>query len=378
VRYVLQGLGALFVLATILPFLKSEKWWIRIFDYPRAQIATAIAIVLGLYALAFGPAGAPDHVLIVALLIALGAQLVQIFPYTPLARPQTQESGAILPERGLRILLANVLMHNRRADELLAIIDEADPDILLAVETDDWWDRQLVPLEARYPHSVRCPLPNTYGLHLFSRLELRETSLRYLVEPDVPSVRTDIRLRSGDWIAFWGVHPRPPQPAQDTEQRDAELLIVGREARESALPAVVGGDLNDVAWSHTTRLFQRISGLLDPRIGRGLYATFPAQIPFFCWPLDHLFHGASFTLFELRRLPYFGSDHFPILIGLVFEPAAAGATEVPTPAPGDRAEAVRKILKGVPKGARARLKHLMAEGRRRAAQRRRRRSRADQ
>lgn len=377
-RYVLQGLGAVLILATVLPFLNSEKWWIRVFDYPRAQIASAIIVVFGLYAIILGPAGALDHVLIVALLLALGVQLVQIFPYTPLARPQTLEAGAAVRERGLWILLANVLMHNRRADELLAITDEVDPDILLAVETDDWWDRQLATLETRYPYSVRCPLPNTYGLHLFSKLELRETSLRYLVEPDVPSVRTDVRLRSGDWVAFWGVHPRPPQPAQDTEQRDAELLIVGREARESALPGVVGGDLNDVAWSHTTRLFQRISGLLDPRIGRGLYATFPAQVPFFRWPLDHLFHGASFTLFELRRLPHFGSDHFPILIGLVFEPAAAQAAEVPTPAPGDKAEAVRKILKGVPKGAGARLKHLIAEGRRRAAQRRRRRSRTDQ
>jgi endonuclease/exonuclease/phosphatase (EEP) superfamily protein YafD len=378
VRYGLQGAGALLVLATVLPLVRSEKWWIRIFDYPRAQAAIAIAVVLGLYATVLGPTGALDHLLILALLLALGTQLVQIFPYTPLARPQTSEGRAAVPERGLRIMLANVLMHNRRADELLAITDETDPDILLAVETDDWWDRQLAPLEQRYPHSVRCPLPNTYGLHLFSKLELRETLLRYLVEPDVPSVRTDVRLRSGDWIAFWGVHPRPPKPAQDTEQRDAELLIVGREARESALPSVVGGDLNDVAWSHTTRLFQRISGLLDPRVGRGLYATFPAQIPFFRWPLDHLFHGASFTLFELRRLPYFGSDHFPILIGLMFEPAAAQAAEVPATAPGDRAEAMRKILKGLPKGGRAKLKHLVAEGRRRAAQRRRRRSRTDQ
>jgi endonuclease/exonuclease/phosphatase (EEP) superfamily protein YafD len=373
VRYVLQAAGAFLVLATVLPLLKSEKWWIRVFDYPRAQIASAIALVLVLHATIVGPAGTLDQLLIAALLLALCAQLVQIFPYTPLAAPQTLESRAVVPERRLRVMLANVLMHNRHADRLLALVDEVEPDILLAVETDDWWDRQLATLEARYPHGVRCPLPNTYGMHLFSKLELRETSLRFLVEPDVPSVRTQVRLRSGDWIAFWGVHPRPPRPAQDTEQRDAELLIVGREAKESELPSVIGGDLNDVAWSHTTRLFQRISGLLDPRIGRGLYATFPAHIPFFRWPLDHLFHGASFTLSELRRLGDFGSDHFPILIELVLEPAAARAIETPMPAAGDRTETVRKILKGMPAGASAKLQHLRAEGRRRAAQRRRRR-----
>jgi hypothetical protein len=145
---------------------------------------------------------------------------------------------------------------------------------------------------------------------------------------------------------------------------------VGREARQAPLPAVVGGDLNDVAWSHTTRLFQRLSGLLDPRVGRGLFATFPARFPCLRWPLDHLFHSASFTLSDLARLEGFGSDHLPILVELALEPGAASAVDVPAPAPGDRKEAVRKILKGIPSDARARLKHVLDEGRRRARRRR--------
>jgi endonuclease/exonuclease/phosphatase (EEP) superfamily protein YafD len=369
VSQAVYGLSIVLVLATAVPLLKSAKWWIRVFDYPRAQIAGAIVVALLLHAFVL-PRGALEYLLIVALLLALCAQLVQIFPYTPLARPQTPKSRRAAPERRLRLMLANVLMHNREADRLLALVGEVEPDLLLAVETDDWWDRQLAGLEPAYPHAMRCPLPNTYGMHLFSKLELRNTALRFLVEPDVPSVYTEVRLRSGDWIAFWGVHPRPPRPAQDTEERDAELLIVGREARQAPLPAAVGGDLNDVAWSHTTRLFQRLSGLLDPRVGRGLFATFPARFPCLRWPLDHLFHGASFTLTDLARLEGFGSDHLPILVELALEPGAASAVDVPAPAPGDRKEAVRKILKGIPSDARARLKHVLDEGRRRARRRR--------
>ncbi len=86
------------------------------------------------------------------------------------------------------------------------------------------------------------------------------------------------------------MHPEPPLPKKDADERDAELLLVAREVKQRGNPALVAGDLNDVAWSHTTRLFQRLSGLLDPRVGRGIYATFHTGHWIVRWPLDHLFH----------------------------------------------------------------------------------------
>ncbi|WP_425414922.1 endonuclease/exonuclease/phosphatase family protein [Rubellimicrobium mesophilum] len=111
-------------------------------------------------------------------------------------------------------------------------------------------------------------------------------------------------------------------------------------------PSIVAGDLNDVAWSHTTRLFQRISGCLDPRRGRGMFNTFHADYPIFRWPLDHIFHEASFTLVRLERLPHIGSDHFPVLAELCFEPAAEARQVTPEPAQEDLEEAQEKIDEG--------------------------------
>jgi endonuclease/exonuclease/phosphatase (EEP) superfamily protein YafD len=163
-----------------------------------------------------------------------------------------------------------------------------------------------------------------YGMILLSRLPLIEPQVRFMVQRGIPSMHTEIELRNGVRTAFYGLHPPPPEPLrdQDAVPRNAELVLVGRESSEQQRPTIVAGDLNDVAWSHTTKLFLRLSGLLDPRIGRGLYNTFNANNPFFRIPLDHVFHSPCFTLVALQRLKHIGSDHFPICIDLHYEPRA--------------------------------------------------------
>jgi endonuclease/exonuclease/phosphatase (EEP) superfamily protein YafD len=366
VQHGLYGLALLLIAATLLPFWRSPRWWIRVWDFPRVQLSLAIcACGIGLWVTA-NPHTAAQAVATAGLAAAAAIHLAHIWRYTPLAPVQVPRANPETPRaRRLRILFANVLASNRRADALIALIADADPDLVLLVETDGWWDRELGLLAPRFRHVLRHPLANTYGMHLLSMLPLRNQGFRFLVEPDVPSAFAEVQLASGEWIVFFGVHPRPPRPAQDTDERDAELLIVGHEAREGRLPAIVSGDLNDVAWSYTTRLFQRISGLLDPRIGRGLYSTFHAQIPLLRWPLDHLFHDARFTLVELRRLPAFGSDHFPVLVELAFEPERAHEIHVPAPAPGDRMFSARAILRAFPRGARHLRERLGRRRRRR-------------
>jgi endonuclease/exonuclease/phosphatase (EEP) superfamily protein YafD len=129
-------------------------------------------------------------------------------------------------------------------------------------------------------------------------------------------------LPSGKAIQIHCIHPEPPSPSQSETSlsRDAELLIVGNNVKDNIHPTLVFGDLNDVAWSRTTRLFQKISGLLDPRKGRGFFNTFNAKYPVFRWPLDHIFLSEDFLLREIKRLPSISSDHFPMYIKLKLRP----------------------------------------------------------
>lgn len=339
-------LGWCLVAATLLPLLRADAWWIRVFDFPRQQVLFLIILILPVIHWAIAPESFADWLLVAALVGCLIYQVYRIYPYTPLASVQAKPPG-----RGgdrLRLMTANVLMDNRKSGELLALIAEVNPDLVFLVETDRWWADQLKPLRQQYPHYLEHPLENTYGLVLYSRFELIEPRLRFLIQDDIPSLYFRLRLPAGGLIDLYAIHPRPPVPGEHhrSTERDAELLVVAKQVKESQRPALVFGDLNDVAWSHTTHLFQRISGLLDPRIGRGIFATFHAQIPVFRWPLDHIFFSDDFRLADMRVLPGVGSDHFPVLVEVSFEPESAHQQEEPPPADaGDHEEAEETIEK---------------------------------
>lgn len=352
-RFLTTLIGSAAVVATAMPLLRQQAWWIRVFDFPRLQIvAIALlsllaAVLLGLHQWTWG--------LVLAVLLGVCAlyQFVRIMPYTPLRRKQVADSdpeGLANKDRQISVMVTNVLMSNRDAQTCLRVIRECNPDVVLAVETDLWWLNQLRVLEDDYPHTAYAPLPNTYGLLFFSKLKLVDPHIRYLMDDDVPSFHAQVELPSGELVRLHCLHPKPPAPAESktSTRRDAELLLVGREIEDRDEPTIVAGDMNDVAWSHTSELFRRISGLLDPRIGRGLLPTFHADYPLLRWPLDHIFHSAHFKVVNMHRLAYIGSDHFPICITLSYEPEDEPEQEARAAQPDaeDHEEAEEKIEAG--------------------------------
>jgi endonuclease/exonuclease/phosphatase (EEP) superfamily protein YafD len=333
---------------TILSLVRHPHWIFRVWDFPRVQIASIAVLGTAVWQTFFTRQKLHDRAMTGAALTAAAFHAWRIIPYTPLTAVQSHQAVNPDPVTVVSVLISNVLTPNRQYQRLLETVRTTDPDIILAVETDASWADALRELFDEFPYRILHPLDNLYGMALLSKLELVDPEVRFLVQEDIPSVRTGVRLRSGEIARFYGIHPRPPEPmrGQRSSSRDAELVLVGKEIEKNPdLPAIVSGDLNDVAWSETSELFVRISGLLDPRRGRGFYNSYNANNPLFRFPLDHVFHSKHFKVISLERLPHIGSDHFPILIRLAFDEEAAGEQSAPSKHRGDDAQAAERLEK---------------------------------
>ena len=325
--WVIQIVAIIVIWLSFWSLIPRDEWWIRGADFPRLQILVLGFIAFVLFLVVEHPWTVLNQLIFVALIAALAYQLKMVLPYTFIWKKQVKQvkQDQLDPQRQISLIVSNVLTTNTQYHRLIEQIQTHQPDLVLTLETDQTWQNELSVIEADYPYRVPVPLDNLYGMHLYSKLELRNTQVKFILSDEIPSIHTTVILRSGQPVQLYCLHPKPPSPteAKDSTLRDAELLIVGDQIKDLDESCIVMGDLNDVAWSRTTRLFQRISGLLDPRVGRHYVNTFHADYPFFRWSLDHVFHSTDFALVHMERLPHIGSDHFPVFLvlqtGRVFE-----------------------------------------------------------
>lgn len=332
--YLAVILSGLALVVSLVPFWRAEDWWVRGFDFPRLQFAVLAGGLLAFDLFVLDFSASVSWFCLAAALCAFIIQVSWILPYTPLWAKEVPAAAKECRRcETITILAANVLQTNQRYEDFLKIVKEAQPDVLVVLEADESWQERIDRLEREdeYAYSVKQPLDNLYGMLVYSRFPLENAKIQFLVEEDVPSIHTLVQLPSGRKVRIHFLHPAPPSPTENEEssERDAELLIVGKSVKQATVPVIVAGDLNDVAWSATTRLFRKASGLLDPRIGRGMLNTFHAERWYMRWPLDHLFCSSHFQLARIRRLPAFGSDHFPVLLTLVCRSEDAGNDNAP-------------------------------------------------
>jgi endonuclease/exonuclease/phosphatase (EEP) superfamily protein YafD len=322
----LAVVGILLILSVFLSLIKSDFWVYKLFEYPRLQkLVLIVAVTIAGYVT--WPLQSWFYKgLLGVLFVSIVYLIYKIWPYTILAKKEMKRVRPEDPANELKIFAANVLQDNRQYQRLIQQIKACDPDILFLVEIDNAWADAISELDKDYPHRVVQAQDNTYGLLFYSRFKLEKAKLRFIVKDDVPSIDAIVLLPSNQKVQVWGLHPEPPVPGENlySTAKDKELMKVALKVKDCPIPCIVFGDLNDVAWSHTTEIFRKTSELLDPRRGRGFYSTFSAHSWFIRFPLDYIFCSKEFFLITMRRLPKNGSDHFATLTHLAFRKDLAG------------------------------------------------------
>ena len=302
----------------VLPRIRRQHWIYKACEFPRLQKLVCILLIFFsgfTFSISYALVGFQ-----VAFLISMGHLGYLIYPFTRFTKKTVAHADKTSKGNKLHLIVANVRQKNESHEKLLELLEHEKPDLILLVETNKRWQEALKPFTSSYPYKIEHPLDNTYGLLFYSKIRLEDAEVRHLVNEEYPSIKCRLQFENGANFWFVGVHPPPPSPTERTYStpRDNELLVLAQEIASSQAPYLVAGDLNDVAWSYTTDLFLKRSGLQDPRKGRGIFSTYHAERWYMRWPLDHIFCSSKFKVIDLQRLMSIGSDYFPVSIKLLF------------------------------------------------------------
>jgi endonuclease/exonuclease/phosphatase (EEP) superfamily protein YafD len=316
--YFIIFISSLVVIASLLSlFYNLPYWYSKLLDFPRLQYLILGALCLIIFALLTKKWKWPAISLFAGLVAAILIQSVKVFPYWFGDKTVPDAVQTVSEENTVSILLANVLITNKESNKVLEEVRKSNPDIVVAMEVNQWWLDELKPLKKDYPYVMEQPNDVAYGMSLYSRLPIKNTKIEYIKHKNVPSFHGTVELRSGKEFVLHAVHPVAPMPSDkypdNVGEAEIELVRVGEMVAEEKLPSIVAGDFNDVSWSNTSRLFGENGKLNNVRLGRGLYNTFDANSMIMKWPLDHYYVTNEFTLVDIQRLGKIGSDHHPIL-----------------------------------------------------------------
>ena len=288
-------------LVLIATYLAHWVWFFELISHFRIQIlvgllATAIILLLGQQ---WQTASASLFII-----------LLSVIPLIPFYFSSTAV-GAAQNNNSYRLMALNVYFHSTAYDDVLALIDQTNPDIIILSEFTDAWRDGLRSLTIDYPYT-HYVADDWYGQMIYSRIPFVAGSLDYLADEKRPSVVATLDME-GVHLTVVGVHAMPPVSPDHARQRNQKLDSLAQFTQAQTNPVLIVGDLNITPWSPILRQFLIEANLGDARRGYGLAPTWPAQRPIIGIPIDYILVPPTLKIQNFQRGPYVGSDHYPIM-----------------------------------------------------------------
>ena len=304
--------GLLLIISTFIPIIPNQHWFFRVFDFGKVQILI-LQVLLLIFGFIFVKSDVVFYCFQFALIGCMIYEVSLLYKYTPLFKIE-KHIKTNKASKTITLISANVFQFNKDYQKFISYVKKQNPDIILTMESNGDWENAMQVFKNDYPYFVEVGLENTYGIHLYSKIEIQKATVHYFVADDIPSIEVLMKTKDGFEFVFFGVHPPPPSPTEEetSKERDGELLAVAKNIRNNKYTSIVVGDFNNVAWAKSSVLFRKTSEMIDPRIGRGLISTFHAKYWFLRFPIDQMFHSSDIFVEKIEAQENFGSDHLPL------------------------------------------------------------------
>lgn len=252
------------------------------------------------------------------------------------------------PPGALRVMTYNVNVETRDADAVIAVLERADPDIVVLQEMNPVVAEAIeARLGERWPHRIFFATFDWGGTGIASRYPLEHRRDERLPGSSYRNpLIVDVNLPDGPATVV-GLHltgnPRDPAgwpgatsaAIAEREQRALEMVDL---AAARGRPVIVLGDFNTTERSRTHALMER--GFRDAWLaaGRGFGFTYPggalrlpvvdAPLPTWLLRIDYVFASPHWRVLDARVAPWDGvSDHRAVVATLLRadrSPDAAG------------------------------------------------------
>ena len=305
------GMLALGVLGLAMTTFGAGHWYLELAAYavPLYAVFGALALLVGVWCgeRRLAQCASALALLAFALLWWAGRPV----PLAPVFAETTER---------VRILTANLFVHNDTPDRLLAYIRKTHPDVVMLQEFDSAWQDRLKPLKELYPYHFACPrgLHGELDLGLYWRLP--NGHARNLAPDGLPGSLLEVEVL-GQRLALLNLHTAAPFSPTRAQRHREQMRALAQWVNAEPRAIVVAGDLNSTPWTPLFRETLATTGLRSARIGIGVLGTWPAYLGPIATPLDHvLFRDGSLRASGCWLGPYIGSDHLPLLVDIEIIP----------------------------------------------------------
>lgn len=278
-----------------------------------------------------------------ALLCLIPIALVLVVWFAPRFVPRSSPEG-----EQLRVLSNNVWHANRTPEAVVALVQGAQPDVVLLQEV-SIYNNPLAALAADYPYRtaqadlIRAELYEANNVTL-SRLPFVISEVIQLDLPLMPAIDRNVVEVAGQRVAFYNVHLAAPDGglprggiglhiypvraafAFDDSEHNRQIDALLTHLANEPYPYIIAGDFN---LSDLNATYNRLAAHMTDcfsAVGYGMGESWPAveALGWAAWlppflRVDYIWSGSGLRAVRAWQGPFVGSDHLPLVADFVVD-----------------------------------------------------------